>query len=498
MPGRRPAPLDRTGECMKRPAWLIVCLVALVGAPFLVVPPRSSATPAVTDMGALRRQVTSGQFTADTKAGSFITARYDDYGWVSWQVAALKYRPPDVPLVVIIGGSAVRECLTEDDELAADIAKRSGTQVRVVTAATMMQRLPSTLAIIDNLPPGRGVVVIGVHHPTFVATQADAEAQLAGTPLLLASPALHEVTRAEFGDAPAANILPGLIHHAGAYEHNRGIPAFTGRDQTYQRHRYDARGALPLTTKQSMVPRFSQGIGAPGGPFYTSFDFNVALLQRCVALARAKGYEVLLMQDPLNTAACGTAYAPYEAKYQPEVQRIVRSQKAHYVDLNKSVALVDGDFFDLFHLLSSGREKWTAALGGSLAGIVRTIPSASPSAQPRRSTSAAPAATTGKNKGVTSGNSGDKANGTTPVRETAAGGWPVWQITVGVLVAVALFLAALRRRAVVRRRRRIRARRRTGRRAQLTAAPTEPSHTLTEVRPRFPVSVTDLDTTLPL
>ena len=69
-----------------------------------------------------------------------------------------------------------------------------------------MQRLPSTLAILDNLPRGSGVVVIGINHATFVSSQADAESQLSGTPLLLASPALRDVTAATYGQAPAADI----------------------------------------------------------------------------------------------------------------------------------------------------------------------------------------------------------------------------------------------------------------------------------------------------
>ena len=227
-----------------------------------------------------------------------------------------------------------------------------------------------------------------MHHPTFGATQADAEAQLAGKPLLLASPALREVTVDTYGDAPAVNILAGLQHHVHTYESRRGIAAFTGRDQTYRRHRYDDRGALPLATKQSLAPRFSQGIGAPGGPFFTAFDFNVALLRRCVTEARARGYEVLLMQDPLDTTAAGDTFATYQAKYQPQVERIVDSTQAHYVDLNKTAVLVDGDFFDLFHLLGSGRDKWTAKLGASLAEIVGDHVSTAAVAVPPRSSSA--------------------------------------------------------------------------------------------------------------
>ena len=501
---------------MKSRVWLSLCLIALVGLPLLATAERSPAAEAVTDMGALRRQVTSGEFTADVQPGGFITVRYDDYGWVSWQIAALKYKPPTIPLVLIVGGSAVRECLTEDDELAADIAQRCGTQVKVVTAATMMQRLPSTLAIIDNLPPGSGVVVIGVHHPTFVATQADAEAQLTGTPLLLTSGALREVTVAEFGDAPTVNILSGLQHYVDAYERKRGSAPFTGREFTYLRHRYDSRGALPLTTKQTMAPRFSQGSGAPGGPFDTYLDFNVALLQRCVAVARAKGYEVLLMQDPLDTTAAGATFAPYVARYQPEVQGIARTQKAHYADLNKSAGLVDGDFFDLFHLLGSGRDKWTAKLGESLAEIVHDLPPQTLASQPPRSSSApdSPAATAhdGGDDKAAAKTGKDKANKQTRTKGATAddGGWPVWLIAMtvatGLVVAGVAFLAVLRRRAVVRRgagaRARARARRRAGTQGDLqgdlTLPRTECGPTPSAPQARAPLPLAESETTLPL
>jgi enterochelin esterase-like enzyme len=51
-----------------------------------------------------------------------------------------------------------------------------------------------------------------------------------------AGDSLYELSYvAEFGDAPAVNILPGLQNRVDAYERNRGIPPFTGRDQKYPR-----------------------------------------------------------------------------------------------------------------------------------------------------------------------------------------------------------------------------------------------------------------------
>ena len=357
-------------------------------------------------------------------------------------MAALKYEPPTIPLVLIVGGSATRECVTEDDALAALVGRLSDTRVEVVSAASTMQRLPSTLAILDNLPRGSGVVVIGINHATFVSSQADAETQLSGTPLLLASPALRDVTAATYGQAPAADIGPGLERHVDAYESKRGVVAFTGRELTYRRHRYDAYGASTLGAKRIMATRFAQGDGAPDGLFFTEFDFSIALLQRCVAMARGKGYEVLLMQDPLDEAAAGDAYAPYVTRYLPEVERIADANQALYVDLNKSVTLTDGDFLDLFHLLGSGREKWMAELGASLAGIVRdrVATTAAPSSQASPTTSADP-------PGLSTG---------PEIHDDSD--WQLWQkvlmplIACGLLLAAVLFLTFRRRRATGRER----------------------------------------------
>jgi hypothetical protein len=354
-------------------ALLLMALAAVVG----LAPAVALAEVPFGSLAALQRRIVTGTITESVPEGRFVVARYDDYGRLSYQVAALKGQRSLDPLIVIIGGSAVRECITDDDELRRVVAKRSDVRIRVVTLACAMQRLPSTLAIIDNLPRGSGIVVLGVRHTNFVGTFADADAQLNGIPILLTSKALHDFMAGEYACDPPDSMTVGLQKYLDWYARSRGVPAFQGGETTYMRHRYDARGHLSLTTKQAMVPRFVQNFGtAPNGAFFTYFNFNAGLLRECVRLAHKKGYQVLLMEDPLDTAAVGTAYDTYEQMYLPACQEIARQNDAHYVDINQQAGLLDTDFYDLSHLLASGRAKWTPKLTDSLVQILHDHPAA--------------------------------------------------------------------------------------------------------------------------
>ena len=451
---------------------ILACLLAAVIAAQLTTAVTARAGTVYESAGELRRDLVTGNIARSVTAGEFIVARYDDFGWASYQIAALRKASAKTPLVVVVGGSAVRECVIDDEELAAAIKERDGPKARVFTFASAMQRLPSTLAIIDNLPEAThgGVVVIGVHHLSFVATEADARGQLTGTPLVMSSPALRDVVAERFGGKPSTNMLPGLQRFLDWYQSKRGVPAFQGAEQTYKRHRYDERGALATSTKQALVPRFTQTLGAsPNGAFFTYFDFNVALLERCVSEAREKGYRVLLMQDPIDGVVVGTSYDAYEKEYRPVVQRIVRQQDARYVDLNPRAALADADFYDLFHLLPSGRAKWTPMLAAAVAPILRA--------------SAQQAATAAASPSPTQTRAGDderdeRVEKVAPDRRAEAprGGeglrwWHYVVLVLAVLTAAFLLLLIAARRAAVRRRRRRRARERRRARLRRPASP---------------------------
>ena len=84
----------------------------------------------------------------------------------------------------------------------------------------------------------------------------------------------------------------------------------------------------------------------PWGDFETNFDFGASTLSRVVRLAEAKGYRVLLMETPLDSAVTGDGLEPYLSRCRVVFDRIVARYGAAYCNLNPTAGLTDADFYD--------------------------------------------------------------------------------------------------------------------------------------------------------
>jgi hypothetical protein len=322
-------------------------------------------------LSALQERIVTGTIVDRVSQGGFLRGHRDDPSRVAYQIAFLKQHPPAGPVVYLLGGSAVRECSVSADGLARAIEQTSGVSVRVRVLASSEQKLAATLALIDNLPVGHGgIVVIGLHHTPFAYGQGSATRQLGGDEVLVRSTALRDFLAARLGGDPSASLVPGLRLYLDSYRDKRGVPAFRGPSLTYLQHRYTQAMHWTDAFKRSRVTAWLTGRGRPDGPFYRNFAFNAALLDEAVALARSKGYQVVLMEDSQNAAIVGGAFDPYKEKYRALCDRLVTDYGAHYVNLNRSAGLVNRDFYDLMHLLPSGRLKWQPRLGGRLGEVL--------------------------------------------------------------------------------------------------------------------------------
>jgi len=357
--------------------------------------PLLAATLAIIPFGsfsALQNRIVTGGVTDTVSQGRFLCTHKDDPGHVSYQVAYLKKHPPEQPAVYLLGGSATRECFRSTDSLSDGIDTRCGVRTKVRMLASSEQKLGATLAIVDNLPAGHGgVIVIGLHHTPFCYGYGSALRQLHGNEVPVRSPALRDLIDGRLSLDETASIIPGLKLYVDKYRDKRGVSAFRGSGISFYPHRYAQNQQWSDAFTRSRVRQWLIGRGRPGGPFYTYFDFNTALLTEAVTIARAKGYEVLLMEDPQNAAFVGDAWDKYKDKYRAVCDRLVADQGAHYVNINRSAGLVRRDFYDLMHLLPSGRKKWQPKLADELAGILRDHPPPSPSPHPSADTSASPA-----------------------------------------------------------------------------------------------------------
>lgn len=330
-------------------------------------------------LGALARHIDDGTIVDRVSAARFLAAVCNDPSRVTYQVALLKHDPPGRPAIYVLGGSSVREAISTDADLAAAVEQAGAPRPFARLLAANMQTLPETLALIDNLPGGRGgVVVIGVHQITFISGAASARAELSGVNLIMKSQALRTFVADRLGGEPANDLRDGVRAYLEKYQQKRGVPAFEGPAIAYNQHHYGQNSVMSRGSKRKGIDNWLDGRGSPGGEFSTNFEFSAALLGECVRLARHKGFEVLLMEGSLDTEVVGRAFADYQRRYRAACRKLVDRYDAHFVDLNPIADVRDSDFHDLYHLVPSGRAKWTPKLGASLARILKDHPPASP------------------------------------------------------------------------------------------------------------------------
>ena len=339
---------------------------------------------------ALQRHIVDGTIVKTVSQGRFIIGEKDDAGYISWQVANLKHAPPARPAVYLLGGSSMRECIPSAASLSDAVKARCETRPAVKMLASSVQDYARALAIIDNLPAARGgIVVLGVHHAQFASPRGSAKDELKGIDLLMKSPALRDFVARRLGGHPTNNLREGLRIYLNEYRARRDAEPFRGRAVAYHQHRYSSAHIWSNGAKRWRLDYWLEGKGRPGGEFDTYFAFNAACLTECVKLARARGFEVLLMECPQNAFIVKDAFDRYKKKYRPLCTTLVDEQDAHYSDLNQTAGLTNMDFRDLYHLVEPGRAQWQPKLADALAQIVTDhIETATPSSSPSPATSA--------------------------------------------------------------------------------------------------------------
>ena len=324
--------------------------------------------------------IVSGQFTTKTPEPAFVRAPHDDAGHVSYEVGTLKITPPSSLPVYLIGGSNVRECIATPKALEAAIRRDAGVATTVVDLGSSNQHLGESMAIVDNLPKGPGIVVVSVNHSRFAYSPAEIARQIQGFTLLMPSPALHALMLRLEGKAPRATIAPGVAAYFADWRKRNAaaLAAGTTPRNVYRTHKYTASHILSAATDRGMVTKWLTGKGGKGGPFDSCVQFDVKVLRGLVALAQKRGFKVVLMEASANDAIIGTSFAPYRKVYVPQCRRVAAESGAVYVDPNLTAHLTTSEFFDLTHLVGTGRTKWTTALAALLTPTVKALKAGTP------------------------------------------------------------------------------------------------------------------------
>ncbi len=313
--------------------------------------------------------VASGAWTA-VPLKYWISSRSDSSSYVSWHTADLKRRPPEAPLVAVVGGSSARESIWSGDGLAADISKAGGPCVVAHSLASLMQTMGGSLVVVENLPSTPTTVVLGVNLARLYAPPAKNLEQVSGRKLPLPGARLRRVAIDQYGQYRySVPLLPGAFQMAATRISRLYEAALRGRSllTPYDPHSMDK---LPELTPERICRyrRWANGDKSLRA-LQTNLGASVALIDEMMRIGRERGLKIVLLELPHNPLIVRQGFARTRAYYQAPLRELAGRYGSVYLDFSDEAGLEPADFIDFSHLRPSGRTKWQAKLARELARL---------------------------------------------------------------------------------------------------------------------------------
>ncbi len=294
---------------------------------------------------------------------------HDDSLHIAYRVNQLREHPPEGQTVYVFGGSGAMEAVVGDRSFARQIQGQSGTPVTVVNLANHAQSLAQNLVIVDNLPAGEALLLIGLAPMRFNTSPDEDVGLLSSRSLLLRSARLRELAPDLFGtEAPWTGGLPGAADFISGYLQTRVTSGpLPGRRQPYARHYYgrDSVAASPRAKRATLdsVWRYNRT------RYAANHVYNLRMLEELVRFARERGFEPVFFEQPLNTDVAGD-WAGVLPRYRAEVERLAAEYELPYLRVDQSLALRDEHFADLYHLMPPARALWQRQMAREVGGLL--------------------------------------------------------------------------------------------------------------------------------
>lgn len=241
-----------------------------------------------------------------------------DWDHVVQVTSWLRYKPPRRRVVYLLGGSATRESVISESAWAAQLRRLTGKSATTYVCATSCQTFAEDALIVSRLPKGRGSVLISVGTSRFNMLHASAS-------------------------------LPRRI---------RRTPP-----RPWYQHHYDTKTSLPYAQKRARV---SAWIEDSYPLFQARYEDRLADLARVIDACKARGLRVALLEMPLNLPVIGDDFHDALATYRQACLSLANERGIKYIRFVSGVGLKSTDFYDLQHLLPSGRAKWQSRLSREL------------------------------------------------------------------------------------------------------------------------------------
>jgi hypothetical protein len=238
-------------------------------------------------------------------------------------IAALNDSPPDVPLLILSGGSVTRESTVSDTDWAAQVRRRGGPQVVAYNISSQNRTFYEEVALVKALPRVPTIVFIGVNLERFTSPYQSGIISLTPVPAKSASYKPHTHTQ--------SNILTLAQKRARVtYWVTKRYPVFTRR-----------------------------------------YPYNIRQLERLVRVCKNRGLHPVILEMPRNMAVIGHAFDAPIRRYHRGCYAIAKEYNVPFVNFLGAANLVNRDFYDLGHLVESGRTKYQRLLSDKAIALLK-------------------------------------------------------------------------------------------------------------------------------
>jgi hypothetical protein len=281
--------------------------------------PGTNAAPAVDDAAAMHESETLSPDEALAFSRLLSSGTVSEWDHVLQVVAWLRYRLPQRRVVYLFGGSAARESIVSESSWKAQLMAVSGKSAVTYVVSSRCQTFPEDLRIVNQLPKERGVALISVGTTRFSMLHKSAS-------------------------VPSTSIR-------------------TSPPGPWYQHHYDGSVRLTGAEKRQLVRIW---VRDRYGVFLSRYPDRLVELDQLVQACKARGLRPVLLEMPLNLPVIGHAFDDARVLYQRGCMSLAAKYEIKYLRFVSRIGLRGSDFYDLQHLLPSGRSKWQARLSREL------------------------------------------------------------------------------------------------------------------------------------
>jgi hypothetical protein len=235
-------------------------------------------------------------------------------------VANLRSAPPATPLVILLGGSAARECVGSDARWAAQVVRLGGPPVVTYDLGSSNQTFAQDLKLVGKLPAAPTIAFIGVNLGRFTPSPSD----------------------------------PTV-----------GLPAPAPISAGYDPHRYSSKYILSAARKRQILRDW---LARRYAVFQQNYSSNRVVLRQLIAACLARGFYPVLLDLPRNNAIIRHAFDRPVTRYHASCEALATRYHVPFLNFVREARLVNRDFYDLWHLVEPGRAKWQRLLSARTVG----------------------------------------------------------------------------------------------------------------------------------